>query len=110
VNTDGLFSFEGETNQVHLFYSDKERGPNVRSIFHLRSVSRIEPFLSVHGIFLDMISGSDITLETLDQIRLAVRPKNTPIHLDLHCLTLGSTLRLHGIAAPFLSGGGGASW
>ena len=90
VNTDGLFSFQGETNQVHLYYSDKETRTECSK--HISSpipFSRIEPFLSVHGIFLDMISGSDITLETLDQIRLAVRPKNTPIHLDLHCLTLG---------------------
>ncbi|MGA9408691.1 MAG: carbohydrate kinase family protein [Bacteroidota bacterium] len=90
VNTDGIFSFEGETNQVHLFYSDKETRTECSK--HISSpipFSRIEPFLPVHGIFLDMISGLDITLETLDQIRLAVRPKNTPIHLDVHSLTLG---------------------
>ena len=90
VNTDGIFSFEGETNQVHLFYSDKEtRTECSKHISPPIPFSRIEPFLSVHGIFLDMISGFDITLETLDQIRLAVRPKNTPIHLDIHSLSLG---------------------
>ncbi|MGA7161037.1 MAG: carbohydrate kinase family protein [Bacteroidota bacterium] len=90
VNTDGIYSFEGETNQVHLFYNDKETRTECSK--HISSpipFSRIEQFLSVQGIFLDMISGSDITLETLDQIRLSVRPKNTPIHLDLHSLTLG---------------------
>ncbi len=90
INIDGIFSFEGETNQVHLFYSDEETRTECSK--HISSpipFSRIEPYLSVHGIFLDMISGSDITLETLDQIRLAVRPKNIPIHLDVHCLTLG---------------------
>ena len=90
VDTGGIFPFKGETNQVHLFYSDKETRTECSK--HISSpipFSRIEPFLSVHGIFLDMISGSDITLETLDEIRLAVRPKNIPIHLDVHCLTLG---------------------
>jgi len=90
VNTDGIFSFQGETNQVHLYYSNQETRTECSK--HISSpipYSRIEPFLSVHGIFLDMISGADITLDTLDQIRLAVRPKNTPIHLDVHCLTLG---------------------
>ena len=69
VNTDGLFSFKGETNQVHLFYTDKESRTECSK--HISSpipFSRVEPFLAVQGIFLDMISGSDITLETLDQI------------------------------------------
>ena len=90
VNTDGIYSFEGETNHVHLFYSDRETRTECSK--HISSpipFSRIEPFLSVHGVFLNMISGSDITLETLDQIRLAIRQKNTPLHLDLHSLTLG---------------------
>ena len=90
VNTDGIYPFEGETNQVHLYYSDAETRTECSK--HISSpipFSRIEPFLSANGIFLDMISGSDVSLETLDQIRLAVRPKNTPIHMDVHSLTLG---------------------
>ena len=90
VDASGIFSFEGETNEVHLFYKDAETRAECST--HISSpipFTRIEPFLSVQGIFLDMISGSDVTLETLDQIRLAVRPKNIPIHLDMHCLTLG---------------------
>ena len=90
VDANGVFSFEGETNQVHLYYSDNEsRTECSKHISAPIPYSRIEPYLSVHGIFLDMISGSDVTLETLDQIRLAVRPKNVPIHLDMHSLTLG---------------------
>jgi sugar/nucleoside kinase (ribokinase family) len=88
VNTTGLFSFEGETNHVHVFHKE---GKSViecsESISAPIPFSRIEPFLSVNGILVNMISGSDITLETLDEIRLAARSKNIPIHLDLHCLT-----------------------
>jgi sugar/nucleoside kinase (ribokinase family) len=90
VDTDGMYSFAEETNQVHLFYGDK--GTRTECSKHIAPpvpFSRIEPYLAVHGIALNMISGSDVTLDTLDQIRLAVRPKNTPIHLDLHSLTLG---------------------
>lgn len=90
VDTEGIFSFDSETNHVHLYYGDG--GTRKECSKHISSpipFTHIEPYLSVHGIFLNMISGSDITLETLDQIRLAVRPKNTPIHLDLHSLTLG---------------------
>jgi sugar/nucleoside kinase (ribokinase family) len=36
-----------------------------------------------------MISGFDIELETLDSIRMTTRERGTPIHLDLHSLTLG---------------------
>ena len=90
VDASGIFPFQGETNQVHLYYTDKEsRTECSKHIAAPIPFSRIEPFLSVQGIFLDMISGSDITLDTLDQIRLAVRPKNTPIHIDMHCLTMG---------------------
>jgi len=90
VNTESIFLLPGETNHVHLYYSDQEtRTECSKHISPPIPFSRIEPFLSVHGIFLDMISGGDITLETLDQIRLAVRQKNTPVHLDMHSLTLG---------------------
>jgi pfkB family carbohydrate kinase len=90
VDASGIFPFQGETNQVHLYYKDAEsRAECSKHIAPPIPFSRIEPFLAVHGVFLDMISGSDITLDTLDQIRLAVRPKNTPIHVDMHCLTMG---------------------
>jgi adenosine kinase len=36
-----------------------------------------------------MISGLDITLETLDYIRMEIRERNIPIHFDFHSLTLG---------------------
>ena len=90
VDTSGIFAFDGETNKVHLFY--KEGGTRIEcsaSIAPPIPFTRIEPFLNVNGILINMISGSDVVLETLDMIRLAVRAKNTPMHLDLHSLTLG---------------------
>jgi sugar/nucleoside kinase (ribokinase family) len=36
-----------------------------------------------------MESGNDITLETLDRIRMETREKEIPIHFDFHTLTLG---------------------
>ena len=50
---------------------------------------KIRKFLSADGVLINMVSGSDITLETLDQIRLDVRARETPIHLDYHNLTTG---------------------
>ncbi|HTR82153.1 MAG TPA: carbohydrate kinase family protein [Bacteroidota bacterium] len=93
VDASGIFSFSGDTNQVHLFYGTNGNSESrIECSKHISApvpFSRIEPFLNVQGIFLDMISGFDVTLETLDQIRLAVRSKNVPIHIDLHSLTLG---------------------
>ena len=90
VESGGIFALPGETNEVHIFPDGDGRG--VECTKHIAPpipFVNIEPYLGVHGIFIDMISGSDILLDTLDQIRLAVRSKNTPIHLDLHSLTLG---------------------
>jgi sugar/nucleoside kinase (ribokinase family) len=36
-----------------------------------------------------MISGSDITLDTMDHLRMAVRGEEIPIHFDYHGLTTG---------------------
>jgi len=52
--------------------------------------SRIKPHLGADGILLNMVSGNDITLDTLDELRMAVRPRAVPIHFDYHNLTLGS--------------------
>ncbi|HEY6951351.1 MAG TPA: carbohydrate kinase family protein, partial [Bacteroidota bacterium] len=49
----------------------------------------IKPLLDTDGVLINMVSGSDITLETLDRIRMAVRDARTPIHFDFHSLTLG---------------------
>ncbi|MCX6138391.1 MAG: carbohydrate kinase family protein [Ignavibacteriales bacterium] len=90
VDTGGIYTVDGETNRVHLFY--KEGGTRAEcsaSIAPAIPFKRIEPYLNVNGILINMISGLDLALETVDMIRLAVRPKNTPLHLDLHSLTLG---------------------
>ena len=48
---------------------------------------RIRKFLSADGILINMVSGADIELETLDQIRMEIRARGTPVHLDVHNLT-----------------------
>jgi hypothetical protein len=52
--------------------------------------SRFRELANVDGILINMFSGFDITLETLDYIRMAIRQRETPIHLDFHNLTLGA--------------------
>lgn len=90
IDPAGIYAFEEPTNQVHLVYGDG--GTRIECSRHIAApipFERIRPHLAADGILVNMISGSDLTLETLDQIRMAVRPHTTPLHLDVHSLTLG---------------------
>ncbi len=91
IDTAGVYPHDGPSNEVRLVYSDTNRRVECsRNIFPSTPFSKIHPFLSrVDGILVNMISGFDIELETLDHIRMNVRDRNIPIHLDLHSLTLG---------------------
>jgi sugar/nucleoside kinase (ribokinase family) len=90
VETKGIFKLKGEPNQVHYF-----KGPSGTRIECSRDIappipfSRIKPFLDVDGVLINMASGFDITLETLDEIRMQVREEKIPIHFDFHMLTQG---------------------
>lgn len=90
VDTSGIYQFDEPTNTVHLFYKDKEsRIECSKDIAKPIPFERIKNFLNVDGILVDMISGSDITVDTLDVIRMEVREKKVPMHFDYHSLTLG---------------------
>ncbi len=86
IDLSGLFSFEGETNTVH-YYDDS---PNERSLDIAKPIPfrQIKPFLNVDGVYVNMISGKDIVIDTLDEIRLEIRSKKVSLHLDMHSLTL----------------------
>jgi sugar/nucleoside kinase (ribokinase family) len=90
VDTSGIFSFDGPTNTVHLYY--KNKGTRVecsKNIARPISFERIRRYLSADGVLINMVSGFDLTLETVDQIRLAIRSHDVVLHLDYHSLTLG---------------------
>ncbi len=90
VETKGLFKVKGSINEVHYFPSPA--GNRTECSKHIAAsipFSRIKPSLDVDGVLINMASGFDITLETLDYIRMQVREQNTPIHFDFHSLTLG---------------------
>ena len=90
VNTSGIFKFNDLTNKVRLIYSSKEK--RIECSKHISEPipwKRIRPFLESDMILVNMISGFDITLETLDEIRMEIREKQTPIYLDVHCLACG---------------------
>ncbi|MCX8010091.1 MAG: carbohydrate kinase family protein, partial [Ignavibacteria bacterium] len=91
IDTSGIFRFKGPTNQVHLFYKkgSQARIECSKNISAPIPFNKIKPYLDSDGIIINMVSGSDITLETLDYIRMEVREKRIPIHFDFHSLTLG---------------------
>ena len=90
VDTSGIFAFEEPTNRVHLYSKDAgTRTECSKDIASPIPFQKIRRNLSVDGILVNMISGSDITIDTLDRIRMAVRSRNIPIHFDYHNLTLG---------------------
>lgn len=86
IDLSGIFQFAGESNRLHYF----DDQPNECSLNISAPIpfSHIQKFMNVDGIYINMISGSDITVDTIDEIRLAVRGKKTPIHFDVHCLAL----------------------
>ena len=90
VDTRGVFKTKEPLNEVH-FFGNASSG-NVECSKHISSpipFQRIKPFLDVDGILVNMASGFDIMLETLDNIRMNVRDDGIPIHFDFHSLTLG---------------------
>lgn len=91
IDTGGIYKFKAPTNQVHLFYrkDGQARIECSQNISAPIPFNRIKPYLDADGVLLNMISGSDITLETLDYIRMEVRERRVPIHFDFHSLTLG---------------------
>ncbi|RCK73081.1 MAG: hypothetical protein IGBAC_0280 [Ignavibacteriae bacterium] len=90
IDTSGIYKTEGQTNTVHLYYqNDSHRIECSLDIAKQIPFKKIKPYLDVNMLLINMISGFDITLETLDEIRIAVRDEGTPIYLDLHSLTLG---------------------
>ncbi len=90
IDTSGLFKINGPTNQVLLQYQDvSERIECSKHISEPVPFKKIKPHLDADMILLNMISGYDIALETLDEMRMEVRDAHTPIYMDVHSLTLG---------------------
>jgi sugar/nucleoside kinase (ribokinase family) len=90
VETSGIFPFDEPTNTVHLFYQNRQtRIECSKDISRPIPFERIKEFLNVNGILVNIISGFDVMVNTMDEIRMAIREKNIPLHFDYHSLTLG---------------------
>ncbi|HTO95203.1 MAG TPA: carbohydrate kinase family protein [Bacteroidota bacterium] len=88
VDPSGVFALDGPTNRIEIY--EKGKGLSVactKDVAPPVPFEKIRRFLSADGILINMVSGSDISLATLDQIRMEVRARETPVHLDFHNLT-----------------------
>jgi sugar/nucleoside kinase (ribokinase family) len=91
VDTSGIYKFNAPTNQVDLLYStSSKRRERSRFIAEPIQWKKVRQHLDgADMVLVNMISGFDITLETLDEIRIKVRDDHTPVYMDVHSLTLG---------------------
>jgi hypothetical protein len=78
----------GTTNTIVLRYiSPTERTEHCPSVLPPLDFAFLAPRVrSADGILVNMISGFDVTIETLAQLRASTA---APIHLDVHSLVLG---------------------
>jgi sugar/nucleoside kinase (ribokinase family) len=101
VETSGIFRTDAPTHRVHFYHG--AGGSSVacaRDIGEPIPIERIKRFLDASGILINMSSGSDLSLDTLDEIRMAVRAKSIPIHLDVHNLARGVNERFERVLRP----------
>jgi hypothetical protein len=91
IDTSCVFLQPRPTHRVHYYPREGRYGSAcTKEVADPIPYSRFRELLNVDGILINMFSGFDITLETLDYIRMAIRQRGTPIHLDFHNLTLGA--------------------
>ncbi len=91
VDTTGIFKIDGPTNQVHLFYgtTGSQRVECSKDISDPIPFSRMDCLTNADGILINMVSGFDITLETLKRISTEAHRRNVLVHFDFHSLSLG---------------------
>jgi len=90
VDVGGIYGMETPSHRVHYFpQPDGTRVACVREMAEPIPFERIRKFLDADGVLINMMSGTDLRLETMDEIRMAIRGTGTRLHLDFHNLTMG---------------------
>lgn len=82
-------SVDATTNRVRLIYYNEAKRKEVCSVILpelLPEHFSIDLLASLDGLFVNMISGYDISIETMEWLRANTTAN---IHLDVHALTLG---------------------
>jgi sugar/nucleoside kinase (ribokinase family) len=90
IDPAGIYKFNGPTNRVRLTYATTQQ--RIECSKHIADPipwKKIRPWASANVILINMISGFDLTLETLDTLRMETRDDRIPIYFDVHCLPYG---------------------
>ncbi len=90
VDAGGIYPMDSPTHRVHYYEQDDgTRVTCVRQTAEPIPFERIKKYLDADGILINMMSGTDLRLETLDEIRMAIRGDGAKLHIDFHNLTTG---------------------
>jgi len=91
ISTEGIFTFQGPTNRVKLFYDDDhERIECSEMIAPPIPVSAAQSYVKrSDAILINMVSGFDVTFDMLYAINESKSSRNVPVYFDIHSLTLG---------------------
>jgi sugar/nucleoside kinase (ribokinase family) len=90
IDTSGIFVVEGKTNHIHFWYNNGNETDCSQDIAAPIPFDAILPFLKkIDAVYINLQSGFDILLDTLDHIRLEIRGKKIPLYLDMHNITRG---------------------
>ena len=91
VDYSGFYETEVPVRRVDIFYEDENnRRECSTQPIEPTPFEKIAPFLPAEGIHVNLISGDDITLSTLEKVRAAAPLAH--IHLDLHNMVMS---RMH---------------
>ena len=101
METAGIYVQSVPVHRVHYYFRDP--GDYVECTRQLAPpipFQRIKPPVGADGVLINMVSGVDIALDTLDEIRMAVRGRDVPLHLDFHSLTTAVNERFERTRRP----------
>jgi sugar/nucleoside kinase (ribokinase family) len=90
LDLEGIYSVEQPTFRVRLEYdSPTTRREISRNMLPPIDFETLRPHLAgAHFLLLNMVSGRDLTLDQLRQIRIATRRPHVFIYMDVHSLVL----------------------
>ena len=90
VSTEGIYKIDTPSNRVHILTGAKGDAFTCSAdIAPPIPFERLRKHVACDGMLINMVSGFDIALETMDQIRILAREEKTVIHFDYHNLTMG---------------------
>jgi sugar/nucleoside kinase (ribokinase family) len=102
LSTAGIFTLDGATPTV--YHTAEGGAPGVTCA---RDIAPPIPFAKIRkhlagadGVLVNMMSGRDIELETLDHLRMDIRPRGVPVLLDYHNLTTALNERFERVRRP----------